>query len=77
MKLHKIQAILTHFWFRWKILTEKQQFGVIGCKKLYEREVFSKKKYAEKGVYCQVDGIYRPMGVFPPPALDLMKFIPI
>ena len=51
LKLHKIQAILTHFWFRWKMLTEKAQLGVIGCKKLYKKQAFSKKekKRCKKG----------------------------
>ena len=49
--------------------------GVKSCKK-GRHSVKKKKKDAEKGVYCQADGMYRPMGVLPP-ALDLMKFIPI
>ena len=49
--------------------------GVKSCK-IGRHSVKKKKKDAKKGVYCQADGIYRPMGVSPQ-ALDLMKFIPI
>ena len=37
---------------------------VKSCKK--GRHSVKKKKDAEKGVYCQADGIYQPMGVSPP-----------
>ena len=66
------QSIYEHSLNTFFILMENfdrksNNWGSLGVRSCKKGRHSVKKKDAEKGIYCQADGIYRPMGVCPPP----------